>query len=326
MVVPAVSAIAIGLITGTSLVAAPSGTVLPRAHVLVLDRHNGPDHQAGTSVPAVDRAWRVFPSRNIVAHAGGETQDQSSGGVLRSKLFTEADEATRQKLEACAAGQPNESASHFKVGHANGQGEHIRRVQQALKNVQLDRPELGIPSFDVSGTYDATFARAVHVYKEKRDIRNYADQIDDIVGMKTLRQLDSDNVTRPHVQPNRPAAVSVIPREVSAALAGISPVPNHQPLKGGVWSGSATVSVLGGQSMTFVLKNTSILGASIKITDHLGASHSQLLLPGQTAQMQFSNLRGEPVGWTFTVTTDSDAFVVAWQLWSTWVPGDPVNR
>jgi hypothetical protein len=78
--------------------------------------------------------------------------------------------------------------------------------------------------------------------------------------------------------------------------------------------------------MTFVLKNTNILGASIKITDHLGVSHSQLLLPGQTVQMEFAIFRGEPVGWTFTVTTDSDAFVVAWQLWSTWVPGDPVSR
>ena len=66
-------------------------------------------------------------------------------GVLVSKLFTEGDSFTVQKLEDCATGRPNEVFSHFTQGQS---GEHIRRVQQALKNAQDLDPDLaGIPPF-----------------------------------------------------------------------------------------------------------------------------------------------------------------------------------
>ena len=131
-------------------------------------------------------------------------------GVLRSKLFTEGDAGTVKKLEDCATGRPNEVLSHFARGQ---KGEHIRKVQQALQNVQRSRPELGIPAFDVDGVYSPQFAKAIAVYKAKKDIRNYANKIDDIVGIKTIRSLDSDNTSRPHIEPPpRPNRPNVVPR------------------------------------------------------------------------------------------------------------------
>jgi hypothetical protein len=119
-------------------------------------------------------------------------------GELVSKLFTEGDPATVKKLEDCATGRPNEMSSHFTIGQS---GEHIRKVQQALKNVQDLEPELGIPQFEVNGVYDDAFARAIEIYKEKKDIRNYAKKIDNIVGIKTIRSLDRDAQKRKREDP-----------------------------------------------------------------------------------------------------------------------------
>jgi hypothetical protein len=115
-------------------------------------------------------------------------------GVLTSKVFTSADPATTQKLEDCASAQPNEVKSHFALGQ---NGEHVRRVQEALQSVQQEHPELGIPEFSVNGLYDQKFASAIRVYKFKRNILNYANKIDDIVGMKTIRSLDQENKSPP---------------------------------------------------------------------------------------------------------------------------------
>jgi len=115
-------------------------------------------------------------------------------GVLISKLFTNADPPTVRKLEDCATGQPNEAQSHFTTGQT---GEHIRRTQEALKSVQEENPSLGIPEFSVNGVYDQKFANAIRVYKTKRDIRNFANKIDDIVGVKTIRSLDKENKSGP---------------------------------------------------------------------------------------------------------------------------------
>jgi hypothetical protein len=102
--------------------------------------------------------------------------------------------------------------SHFTLRQS---GEHIRRVQQALKNVQEREPELGIPAFEVSGVYDEAFAKAIYVYKSKRGIRNYANKIDDIVGIKTIRSLDTDATRRKREEPPpRPKKPSDFPRQL----------------------------------------------------------------------------------------------------------------
>jgi hypothetical protein len=136
---------------------------------------------------------------------------------LTSALFREGDPAVVKKLEDCATGRPSEVLSHFTRGQS---GEHIRRVQQALKNVQELEPELGIPPFDVNGTYDEDFARAVAVYKKERNILNYSKRVDDIVGMKTIRSLDTDAKRRRREEPGpRPRRPNVFPR----------PIPNCVP-------------------------------------------------------------------------------------------------
>jgi hypothetical protein len=121
-------------------------------------------------------------------------------GVLSSKLFTEGDPAVVKKLEDCATGRPSEVQSHF-AQNANKEGEHIRRVQQALKNAQDLDPTLGIPPFEVNGKYDPTFARAVAAYKTKRGIYNYAHKIDDIIGIKTIQSLDNEAKKHKQVDP-----------------------------------------------------------------------------------------------------------------------------
>jgi hypothetical protein len=131
-------------------------------------------------------------------------------GVLTSKLFTEGDPVTVQKLENCATGSPSEVASHFVQGQS---GEHIRRVQQALKNAAETDSNLQLPPFSVNGTYDADFAKAIAAYKTKRNILNYAKRIDDIVGIKTVKSLDDDNRRHKQVDPpDRPHRNKELPR------------------------------------------------------------------------------------------------------------------
>lgn len=129
-------------------------------------------------------------------------------GVLVSKLFTEGDAATVKKLENCATGSPSEFRSHFSTTE-NNRGEHILRVKKALMHVQENDPDLGIPPFPETDQYDDAFAEAIRIYKEKRGIYNYANKIDKIIGVKTIRSLDTDARRRrvdpiPHPKKDKP--------------------------------------------------------------------------------------------------------------------------
>lgn len=110
-------------------------------------------------------------------------------GVLQSARFTQGDAATIKRLEDCATGQPSEVASHFTIGQT---GTPVIQLQEALKSVQQSNPGLGIPAFVVNGVYDKAFADAILAYKTKRDIRNFANKFDNIVGIKTIRSLDNE--------------------------------------------------------------------------------------------------------------------------------------
>jgi hypothetical protein len=77
--------------------------------------------------------------------------------------------------------------------------------------------------------------------------------------------------------------------------------------------------------MHFQVKNVNVLGTTLSINSNLGGNKSLIILPQQTADMRFDCFGSEPMGWTFDVSTDSDAFIVAWQLFSSWIPGDPAN-
>ena len=138
-------------------------------------------------------------------------------GVLTSNLFTSSDPATLKRLEDCATGNPNEAQSHFTLGQS---GEHIRKTQQALKGVQESNPGLGIPDFSVNGIYDQKFAAAIGVYKSKRNIRNFANKIDEVVGINTLRRLDAENKSGPPKVNPSPSPTPKKPGEV------LRPLPN----------------------------------------------------------------------------------------------------
>jgi hypothetical protein len=140
-------------------------------------------------------------------------------GVLTSKLFTDADGDAVTKLEDCAVGRPTEVISHFALDR-NQNGEHIRRVKQALQNIKDRDPSLGIPPFTVNGNYDPAFAKAVAKYKEKRGIFNFANKIDNVVGVKTIRALDRENQGQapvpippdpPRPEPNIPDTPPLVP-------------------------------------------------------------------------------------------------------------------
>jgi hypothetical protein len=109
--------------------------------------------------------------------------------TLQSALFTSADAGVFQRLEDCANGYPNEVVSHFTTGQV---GEHITLVQIALASIAGREAPLDIPAFMINGAYDADFAAAVAGYKTARNILNYANAIDDIVGKKTITSLDQE--------------------------------------------------------------------------------------------------------------------------------------
>src|SRR5262245_42929078 len=63
-------------------------------------------------------------------------------------------------------------------------GPHVGKIQQAL--IQLDGATIA-----PDGKYGPATARAVSMFKQKRQILNFAGKIDDIVGKKTIAALDA---------------------------------------------------------------------------------------------------------------------------------------
>lgn len=96
-------------------------------------------------------------------------------------------------------------------------------------------------------------------------------------------------------------------------------------LTAGVWNSSSTLKIKGGQSMHFEIKNVNVLGTTITITSNLGGKKSIIIAPLQTVHLIFDCFGNEPMGWSFNIDTNSDAFIVGWKLFSTWVTGDPPN-
>jgi hypothetical protein len=94
----------------------------------------------------------------------------------------------------------------------------------------------------------------------------------------------------------------------------------------GSWNGAASLDVQGGQGMNFVLKNLNVLGTTITISSNLAGSKNLILAPQVEQEMEFDCFGNEPMGWHFDVSTDSDAFLVGWQLFATWISGDPPNQ
>jgi hypothetical protein len=93
----------------------------------------------------------------------------------------------------------------------------------------------------------------------------------------------------------------------------------------GSWNAGSTMHAQGGQAMTFKVKNASVLGTTLTITSNLDGTRSLIIPPLTTMDFEFTCFGSEPMGWKFDISTDSAAFIVTWDLYSTWVPGDLPN-
>lgn len=100
---------------------------------------------------------------------------------------------------------------------------------------------------------------------------------------------------------------------------------NYRLLSSGAWNSNTTLAIRGGQGMWFKIRNTNVLGTTIRIREQSGQVKQSIILPASTVEFVFTVFGSEPMGWRFDISTDSDAFVVTWELWSTWVPGMPPN-
>jgi uncharacterized protein YfaS (alpha-2-macroglobulin family) len=79
--------------------------------------------------------------------------------------------------------------------------------------------------------------------------------------------------------------------------------------------------------MHFQITNLNVLGTTITIdADRTQESKSQIIGPQGTVDISFTIFGAEPMGWRFDISTDSDAFLVGWKLYSSWISGDPPNR
>jgi hypothetical protein len=93
----------------------------------------------------------------------------------------------------------------------------------------------------------------------------------------------------------------------------------------GSWNGNTTLSASLGQVVWITVKNINVLGTTISISPSRGQAQKLILLPQQTHTFVFSNLTSEPFIWIFNISTESDAFIVAYRIESTWIPGMPPN-
>lgn len=94
-------------------------------------------------------------------------------------------------------------------------------------------------------------------------------------------------------------------------------------LTSGTWNGDASLSLMGGQGMHFVITNINVVGTTITIESSDGSQDSALILPQTSADLKFARFGQEPLSWDFHVSSDSDAFIVNWCLYSTWVTSPP---
>ncbi|WP_431689114.1 papain-like cysteine protease family protein [Hahella sp. NBU794] len=111
----------------------------------------------------------------------------------------------------------------------------------------------------------------------------------------------------------------------SIAMEAPSNPANYRLLTSGTWNSNTSLRVQGGQGMWFKIRNANVLGTTITITDQAGQTKQSIILPASSVEFVFAIFGSEPMGWRFDISTNSDAFIVTWELWSTWVPGMPPN-
>ena len=93
----------------------------------------------------------------------------------------------------------------------------------------------------------------------------------------------------------------------------------------GSWTSDTNFKAQGGQLMTFKVKNTNVLGTTLTIGSNLGGTQSLIIPTLGSMDFEFTCFGAEPMGWKFDISTNSDAFIVIWELFASWIPGDPPN-
>jgi hypothetical protein len=110
-------------------------------------------------------------------------------GVLISNHFKLVD-----KLQRCSVSDPD----HIVPG---SNGEAVKKIQEAL--VKLEK--VSFPPNEAGGlNYGEVTINAVISFKSKRGILNFQNKIDNIVGQKTIRQLDKEMKALEKVEPPIP--------------------------------------------------------------------------------------------------------------------------
>jgi hypothetical protein len=116
--------------------------------------------------------------------------------ALRSKLL-----GGDPKLESCAISDP----AHITPGSV---GDHVSKIQQALiaiDGLSIDAGELG------SKRYGPSTAAAVLAFKRKRNIIRNQTQVDNIVGILTIKALDSEMFAKEQITPPAPGPLPPLP-------------------------------------------------------------------------------------------------------------------
>lgn len=193
-------------------------------------------------------------------------------------------------------------------------GPAVQKIQQALIDSGFS-----LPRFGADGIFGDETKSAVKNYQQARGLMP-----DGIVGPITIGKLDLEFL---------PTPVIPVPPVPAPPVTPITPITPSLPTdsqgrkfhSSGIWNGKTSLTVPGGQGMHFEVKNLNALGSTIRIIANTGESKGSILLPQIPVDFEFSIFGNEPFGWRFEIETDSDAFLVQWKLYSTWVPGDPNN-
>lgn len=93
----------------------------------------------------------------------------------------------------------------------------------------------------------------------------------------------------------------------------------------GNMNANGSISGLFGQAVKITFSNVNVLGTTVQVTGSNGAFHQSIILPMGSVTFNFYCFGEEPMGWNFDVRTESDAFIVNYEVESTWVEGMPTN-
>ena len=99
------------------------------------------------------------------------------------------------------------------------------------------------------------------------------------------------------------------------------------PAGGGSLARNGSIAGQFGQAVNMIFKSRNKLESiiSVKDTSPFVKIKELSLLPLQSATFSFTRFGEGPMDWNFEISTASNAFIVSYQIESTWTEGMPVN-